>query len=146
MIEADRALAKIKSMRGVLGAYILDAGAQAKMVDSEAQIHCVEGMVYENRALNAARQKNLQICVFTQGFIEEPREILIELVDGAGHILGHDVPPALAHYNFPGAVWISDDFVVYPEPIPAEEPKLVLLPHRVNFLGPAEGVQGPIAF
>lgn len=133
-------------MKGVLGAYVLDARAQEELAAAEAKVRGAEGLTYENRALTASRRKEVQICVFTQGFIEEPREILVELVDRAGHILGHDVPPALAHQSFPGAVWIADDFVVYPEPIPTEEPRLVVLPHRVSFLGPAEGVRDPIAF
>ena len=52
-------------------------------------------------------------------------------------IYGHDVPrkcklSSSAVRN--GAIWISDDFVVYPDIIPKSEPKFVVLPRSVDFL------------
>ncbi|MDD3232879.1 MAG: hypothetical protein PHT00_01755 [Candidatus Methanomethylophilus sp.] len=139
-------LSKLRERKGVIGVFVLSEEERQELVRAEGGIITSGGMVYENRALKASTQKEAAICVFSHGFLEESRDILVEMADNEGHIYGHDVPKNMRTREFPNGVWISDDFVVYSNPIPKEEPHIVVLPQRLSFLGQDEGVSDSVAF
>ncbi len=134
----EEVLRKLKSRRGVLDAFVIDGDTRSMIEREESGIRASGGLVYENLGIDRSRGMDTHVCVFSEGFITEPRGPLVVMTDDAGTIYGHNVPmkcklSSSAVRN--GAVWISDDFVVYPDRVPRREPKFVVLPCRLDFLG-----------
>ncbi len=142
----DGVLQKLRERGGVVGAYCLTEQERAALSTAERKEPAVGGMCYDNQALLASERKEAVICVFSRGFLEEPNAILVEMMDDRGRVLGHDIPRSMRGQVFPGAIYVSDDFVVYPEPVSERAPRLVVLPQRLSFLGTEEGVSDAVAF
>ena len=130
-------LRKIRSRDGVLDAFVIDEDVLSMIEGEESNIRTSGGLVYENLGIDRSKEMDTHVCVFSKGFITDPKGPMVVMTDDTGVIYGHDVPrkcklSSSAVRN--GAVWISDDFVVYPDIIPKSEPKFVVLPRSVDFL------------
>ncbi len=133
----EEVLRKIKSHEGVRGAFVIDDSVRTMIETEESGIRTSGGFVYENLGMDRSRGMDTQVCVFSDGFITNPDSPMIVMMDEAGDIYGHNVPKnrglsSAAVRN--GAVWMADDFVIYPDRIPKSEPRFVVLPHPVDFL------------
>ena len=133
----EEVLKKIRSRDGVLDAFVIDEDVLSMIEGEESNIRTSGGLVYENLGIDRSKEMDTHVCVFSKGFITDPKGPMVVMTDDTGAIYGHDVPrkcklSSSAVRN--GAVWISDDFVVYPDIIPKSEPKFVVLPRSVDFL------------
>ena len=133
----EEVLEKIRSRDGVLDAFVIDEDVLSMIEGEESNIRTSGGLVYENLGIDRSKEMDTHVCVFSKGFITDPKGPMIVMTDDTGAIYGHNVPrkcklSSSAVRN--GAVWISDDFVVYPDIIPKSEPKFVVLPRSVDFL------------
>lgn len=133
----EEVLKKIRSRDGVLDAFVIDEDVLSMIEGEESNIRTSGGLVYENLGIDRSKEMDTHVCVFSKGFITDPKGPMVIMTDDTGTIYGHDVPrkcklSSSAVRN--GAVWISDDFVVYPDIIPKSEPKFVVLPRSVDFL------------
>lgn len=134
----EEVLRKLKSREGVLDAFVIDGDTRSMIECEESSIRTSGGLVYENLGMDRSRGMDTHVCVFSKGFITEPGGPLVVMTDDTGTIYGHNVPRKCKLSSFTvrsGAVWISDDFVVYPDIIPRCEPKFVVLPYKLDFLG-----------
>ena len=133
----EEVLKKIRSRDGVLDAFVIDEDVLSMIEGEESNIRTSGGLVYENLGIDRSKEMDTHVCVFSKGFITDPKGPMVVMTDDTGAIYGHNVPrkcklSSSAVRN--GAVWISDDFVVYPDIIPKSEPKFVVLPRNVDFL------------
>ena len=133
----EEVLKKIRSRDGVLDAFVIDEDVLSMIEGEESNIRTSGGLVYENLGIDRSKEMDTHVCVFSKGFITDPKGPMVVMTDDTGAIYGHNVPrkcklSSSAVRN--GAVWISDDFVVYPDIIPKSEPKFVVLPRSVDFL------------
>lgn len=142
----NKVLNKVLAQEGVHDVFILDDATNIRMELEESK-NMGFGCVYENQALVESRKRDLRICVFSDGFLETPTEMMTVLTDCTGEIYGHDVPAAMPRSKLrEGGVWVSSSFVMYADPIPKSELKFVVKPHGVSFIGPQEGVCDVIAY
>lgn len=142
----DRVMDKVLAQKGVHSVFILDDATNIRMELEESK-HVGIGSAYENRGLIESRNRELRICVFSDGFLEAPTEMMTVLIDSAGRIFGHDVPEGMPRSKIrEGGFWVSSYFVMYADSIPTSELKFVVVPHSVNFIGEAEGVRDVIAY
>lgn len=141
-------LSKILSQPTVTAAFVIDGETALRIEYEESRIKVTGGFTYENQAVEEGRHADLEVCVFSEGFLSDPDDVTLVMEDSAGQICGHDVPK-FAHASKivrEGAVWVSSDFVVYPDVKLVSEPKFVLMAKHVNFLGPEEGVSRATCF
>ncbi len=133
----EEVLKKIKSHEGVRDAFVIDDSVRAMIETEESEIRTSGGFAYENLGIDRSRGMDTQVCVFSDGFITNPDGPMVVMMDDAGDIYGHSVPRNGGLSSAAvrqGAVWMADDFVIYPDRIPKSEPRFVVLPHPVDFL------------
>ncbi|MBP6021163.1 MAG: hypothetical protein KA502_01060 [Candidatus Methanomethylophilaceae archaeon] len=127
---------------------ILDGDALDDLKAEEECVQATGGMEYENRALRDCFGKDAVICLFCDGFLEEPHEITIAMEDSSGNRIGHDVPKCMmAEYETrKDAVWIASNFLVYPNIRQMSEAKVVILPQSLRLLDGIAGVSDVVSF
>jgi hypothetical protein len=105
-------------------------------------------MVYENRALDDCYLKDVLMCIFCKGLVEEQKEISMVMMDDFGNITGNDIPPCLRseYQGRKDLIWISDNFVIYTRAKQLSESRIVLLSRKFYALESVEGVSDPICF
>ncbi|AGI48108.1 hypothetical protein TALC_01119 [Thermoplasmatales archaeon BRNA1] len=146
-MKEDGALQKLRSNPRVIGAYVLDRRTRLKLMLGETGITASGGIAYENKGLDGVRNSDVVFCVFSKGVIYQPTEFTLAMADSEGIVYGHDVPKMMPRESIrDNGVWITDDFIVYPDILPKEQPKFVLYPHFFDVIGPAEGIKTAAAF
>lgn len=132
----------------IAGVLILDNYVLENLKAEEEAVRTTGGMDYENRALRECFGKDAVICLFCNGFLEEPQEITITMEDSSGNRIGHDVPKCMmAEYEArKDAVWIASNFLVYPNVRQMSEAKVVILPRRLRLLDGVSGLSDVISF
>ncbi len=145
-MQFNRALNKILAQEGVYDVFIMDANVSIRMELEESK-NGGFGCIYENRGLVESRSRDLKVCVFSEGFLETPTEMMSVMTDSTGTIYGHDVPHSMPRSKVrDGGVWVTSTFVMYPDIIPKSELKFVVVPHSLSFIGENEGVKDVIAY
>ena len=145
-MQFNKALNKILAQEGVYDVFVMDGAASVRMELEESK-NTGLGCKYENRGLVESRNRDLRVCVFSEGFLETPTEMMTVMTDDTGEIYGHDVPYAMSRSKIrDGGVWVTSTFVMYPDIIPKSELRFVVIPHGLKFLGEQEGVKDVIAY
>lgn len=145
-MSLEQVLSKLKENPRVIGAFVMKQRHRLMVEVEESRVRATGGITYENRGLENFRTKELAVCVFSRGFLESPTEIMLTLEDDEGTVCGELVPRGMREaYNDRGGVWVTDDFVVYPEVIPTSDPHFVIVPHGMS-IGEEQGVKDVSAF
>ena len=139
---------KLKRIDGVVQVEILDQENMLDLRKEENNIILSSGMRYEDRALLECCKKDVILCLFCDGFLEESDDITMIMSDNLGNILGNDVPACrMKEYSErKDVIWISDNFVVYPQVQSWSDPAIVILPRKFRFLDSEKDVKDAISF
>ncbi|MFA6805465.1 MAG: hypothetical protein WCQ23_05240 [Candidatus Methanomethylophilaceae archaeon] len=138
----------LADLNGVSAFCYLDNETFQEIKRSEEGVVASGGMVYENRALDDCYLKDVLMCIFCKGLVEEQKEISMVMMDDFGNITGNDVPPCLRseYQGRKDLIWISDNFVIYTRAKQLSESRIVLLSRKFYALESVEGVSDPICF
>ncbi|MDR0524016.1 MAG: hypothetical protein LBG62_06325 [Candidatus Methanoplasma sp.] len=146
MAGVEDVLSVLRSMDGVAAAFLLDGAALDAAVAEERVAGTISGMPMENRALDECVRREVRVCLFCTGAFGDAEGRVLVMEDGDGNVLGHDVIGGRgAEADFgEDALWLSDDFVVFPGRRSAGGVRMVMLPRRVSSIGRAEGAGDPV--
>ena len=88
----EEVLKKIRSRDGVLDAFVIDEDVLSMIEGEESNIRTSGGLVYENLGIDRSKEMDTHVCVFSKGFITDPKGPMVVMTDDTGAIYGHDVP------------------------------------------------------
>jgi hypothetical protein len=131
----------------VKAAFVLEGEFYRKVIAEERSVtECAFGMPFVNRALDEVLKRNVAVCLFASGNLENIEEHIMIMEDKHGNIVGHDVPKCMVddYKDNPDIVWLSEDFAIYPDRMDLWEAAMVLLPNKVSSIGKNEGVEDAI--
>lgn len=112
----ERVLEGLRAEKGVVSAELMDDEISYEVDCSERNIKTQAGMEFRNEGYLEAMKRNVRICMFCTGDLEIPRTPSVFYMTEDGTVMGHEVMPHemeeyLARDDL---VWVSDDFVMYP--------------------------------
>jgi hypothetical protein len=145
-MSIETIIKKLRSAEGVAEAFVLEGEILNTVLDEEGSIDTSIGMPLDNRALAECIRKNTILCLFCGYSFEPPSEHVMIMEDGNGNIVGHDIPIGSKDdpINDPDAVWLSEDFVMFPSLMTCDDMKVVMLPQKINTINETDGAKGPI--
>ncbi len=120
----------LKTVEGVLDAFEMDDGVSRDVWDTERVVRTRMDTGYRNDGYEAAMGRAHRICVFyDQTYIFGKRSIL-KLMTSDGTVMGTNVAPGeMDEFRARDDVlWVSEDFVVFPNVVGTGEEAFVLLP------------------
>jgi hypothetical protein len=145
-MSLETIIKKIRATEGVVDVFVLEGDVLDKVLDEEGNVDTSIGMPLENRALEECIKKNTKVCVFCGYSFEQPTEHVMIMEDGNGNIVGHDIPIGSKDdpVSDPDAVWLSEDFVMFPGLMTADEVKVVMLPQKISTVNETDGAKDPM--
>lgn len=69
----EEVLKKIRSRDGVLDAFVIDEDVLSMIEGEESNIRTSGGLVYENLGIDRSKEMDTHVCVFSKGFITDPK-------------------------------------------------------------------------
>ena len=137
----------VRGTTGVIDIMVMDDDTSMSVMDIEHSVKTRTDHDYQNVGYDIAMKKTYRICVFfSQGYLFEKRSVL-KLMTSDGTIMGTNLrPEEIPEYRKrTDVIWISDDFVVFPNIVGKGEESFVLYPAEVPEISEsAPGCIGPI--
>lgn len=130
METVQRVIDYLKTVKGVLDAFDMDDEVSRDVWDTEKVVRTRMDTGYRNDGYNAAMERGHRVCVFyDETYIFGKRSIL-KLMASDGTVMGTNVAPSeMEEFRARDDVlWVSEDFVVFPNVIGSGEEAFVLLP------------------
>ena len=129
----------LTALDGVIAAEQLDGEAMKVVTGIETSIRTVSGgMRIENRGILDCAGMSRNYVLFCGSGFPRPEQVTMEMVDDAGEVVGHDVPPCMvdAFRSRDDVIWMSDGFVLYPGLVCDRDVRMVMLSSRMKVSGP----------
>ena len=129
----------LTALDGVIAAEQLDDEAMKVVTRIETSIRTVSGgMRIENRGILDCAGMSRNYVLFCGSGFPRPEQVTMEMVDDAGEVVGHDVPPCMvaAFRSRDDVIWMSDGFVLYPGLVCDRDVRMVMLSSRMKVSGP----------
>ncbi len=120
----------LRTVKGVLDVFEMDDGVSRDVWDTEKAVRTKMDTGYRNDGYNVAMERAHRVCVFyDQTYIFGKRSIL-KLMTSDGTVMGTNVMPSeMDEFRARDDVlWVSEDFVVFPDVVGSGEEAFVLLP------------------
>lgn len=129
----------LTALDGVIATEQLDGEAMKVVTGIETSIRTVSGgMRIENRGILDCAGMSRNYVLFCGSGFPRPEQVTMEMVDDAGEVVGHDVPPCMvdAFRSRDDVIWMSDGFVLYPGLVCDRDVRMVMLSSRMKVSGP----------
>ena len=129
----------LTALDGVIATEQLDDEAMRVVTGIETSIRTVSGgMRIENRGILDCAGMSRNYVLFCGSGFPRPEQVTMEMVDDAGEVVGHDVPPCMvdAFRSRDDVIWMSDGFVLYPGLVCDRDVRMVMLSSRMKVSGP----------
>ena len=129
----------LTALDGVIATEQLDDEAMKVVTGIETSIRTVSGgMRIENRGILDCAGMSRNYVLFCGSGFPRPEQATMEMVDDAGEVVGHDVPPCMvdAFRSRDDVIWMSDGFVLYPGLVCDRDVRMVMLSSRMKVSGP----------
>ena len=135
MIGEGEFVAAVEGMCGVVQVTRLSSAVVREAVSIEESIRVVSGgLRMDNAGVHACASREMVFAVVCDSDFLRPDTITMELVDDDGVVIGHDVPRSMrdALRDRQDLVWLSEDFVMFPDRIGMRDARLVMHASRLD--------------
>lgn len=141
-MSIDPFIEALRSRSDVYGVYPLDDPTMEQVTDVESHLEG-KGYVLDNQAVKDLNERSIRYVVFSKGFLEEPKGHIIEFIDMAYGLCGHDVIPGKTEDVPENAIWASKSLVIYPDKLSDKGVSMVFNSYPISFI---EGVDDAVAY
>lgn len=142
-------IALLSGMEGVVRVEPMDERLVGEVLGTEASVCVVSGgMRLENRGAYDCASMGSMFVMFCDTRFPRPEVVTMEMVDEAGELIGHDVPPCMAEHfrRREDVFWMSDCFVLYPARFGTGEVRMVMLSSGLRVPGAPEKVSARVFY
>jgi len=124
----------ILTVSGVLDAYEMDDEVSRSVFDVEKSVRTRTNNDYKNIGYDIAMERKHRICVFYDDTYIFGKRSILKLMDSEGTIMGTSLlPEEIPEYQErDDVIWVSEDFVVFPEITGKGEEAFVLFPFEIH--------------
>jgi hypothetical protein len=137
----------LEAIPGVVEACYLDRGLREDVRDAESMAEengAAGGLIpFVNEGVweSLRRDECFMLVVRSQTLLLEPQQGVVNLVDGTGKIIGEYLTGERRQKaREEGAIFLSDDFVIYPDSAPQGPPRFILPPLPFHELDGVSGI------
>jgi len=129
-LRIEEAIALLRGLQGVRGAFLLSDDDRAKCDDLETQRAAFGPFVVENAGVAEALARPHTICLIKDLLFRQPPKPTVILVDADGHIVGREVLPSEDRAALRGerAIFLGRDFVIFAERGRGRDARILLPP------------------
>jgi len=141
-MDAHAAISKILSeVEGAVDAVVFDENLADRIRDEEETVKSMAGPDVINKAYTETYNRSVKICVFCDRKISTHDGSSLTLEDPEGHIMGMTLTKSMIeeYKDRQDVLWISDDFIMFPE-VPARGgERFILHPMKFPILDEKDG-------
>ena len=129
-------LDKLGDMEGIVSAVPMDDDIIEIIAEEECSVTSMTGIEVVNQAYKDVMTRNNKICIFCSGTLPREETSTMLLEDEEGHVMGAMLPPSkIPEYQGRNdVVWVSEDFIIFPNVQGVGKEKFVLLPMKFDAL------------
>ncbi|HKM09470.1 MAG TPA: hypothetical protein VJX93_03150 [Candidatus Methanomethylophilaceae archaeon] len=140
--SSDKISTILKKHKGVLKVEVPEKDFISLLADDDMSVDTSFGMPIENRAMRDCLSTDLVLCLYADLAFEKPNDRTMMITDAKGNIVGHDIPRSqIDEYRIrTDLVWLSDDFVLYPNIGMTDEMTFVMLSQEYHGFSEEDGV------
>lgn len=122
------------TVNGVLDAYEMDDEVSKSVFDVEKSVRTRTNNDYKNIGYDIAMERKHRICVFYDDTYIFGKRSILKLMTSDGTIMGTNLTPdEIPEYKKrDDVIWISEDFVVFPNIVGKGEEAFVLYPFEIH--------------
>lgn len=138
----------LKRHDGVVRVEIPDRVFLCTLVEDDMCVDTSFGMMIENKAIKACLSCDFVLCVYANMSFEKSENTVMVMQDSKGNVFGHDIPRSQIK-DYEGredVIWLSDDFILYPNADVGEDTMLVMLPQKYERFTQDDGVSEALIF
>lgn len=138
----------LREHNGVLKVVIPDRDFLSVLEEDDLCVDTSFGMPIDNKAMDACLSCDFVLCVYADTSFEQPSDKIMMMQDTSGNIVGHDIAQSQMdeYQGREDLIWLSEDFVVYPNVEMSEDIILVMLPQIYNGFSEEDGVAEAVIF
>lgn len=141
-MEVGAAISKILGeVEGAVDAVVFDDDIAAIIKREEETVRSQVGVDVINRAYEETYKRKVRICIFCDRKISTHDDSSLTLEDPEGNVLGMILPPSkISEYqDRSDVIWVSDDFIMFPDIPPMGGERFVLHPMGFSTLKKEDG-------
>ncbi len=119
MAKMSDVVARLKEMKGTIHVFPLSDSCRSKIVDIEKDIKATLGIPVINMGVEKCLERKYVVCIIKKASFRPPPEPTVMLLSDDGIVLGEEVLPnrmkEFLATNKEEIIWLSEEFVMYPE-------------------------------
>lgn len=123
----------VKTVKGVLDAYEMDDVISDDIWAIEKSVRTTLNNDYKNIGYDVAMERNHRICIFYDDTYIFGKRSILKLMTSDGTIMGTNISPddADQYRGRDDVIWVSEDFIVFPNVVGKGEESFVLFPFEI---------------
>jgi hypothetical protein len=147
-MSVEAIIESLSKHRGVRQIVLIDEELINVIKDEESQVVGALGMPIENEAMLECLSKEIKLCIYCDYSFEHPDDSIMFMKDGEGNIVGQDVAECKKSQfeEKEGLIWLSEDFVLYPNADMGSEVRMVMVSQRYHGFSEEDGVSEALLF
>jgi len=134
-------LEKLTCTQGIVHAIQMDQDISNLIAAEEESVRSMTGIDVVNKAYKMAMDKDVRICIFCDKTLPREETSTMLLEDSVGNVMGAMLPPCKIHEykDRKDVIWVSEDFIIFPEVQGVGKERFVLLPMHYDGLDEKDG-------
>ncbi len=138
----------LKKHKGVQKVEPLDNDIIDKIKEEDLSVGTSFGMAIDNQALYDCFSKDFVLCVYANYSFQHSVNSTMMMKDSNGNVVGHDISEVQIkeYQDKEDLVWLSDNFVLYPNVDMNEDLRLVMMPQEYRGFSYEDGVSEATIF
>lgn len=134
MDVVDRVLGYVKTVTGVLDAFVMDDGTSKAVLEIERSVRTQTNSDYKNLGYEEAIKRQFRICIFYDDTYIFGKRSILKLISADGTVMGTNlVPEEIELYRGrDDVIWVSEDFIMFTNVVGNGEESFVLLPFPIE--------------
>lgn len=144
MSLVDEVLAYMRSVKGVVDIVEMDDDISSRVWDIEKTVKTKSKTDYQNVGYDIVMEMDHRFCVFYDGGYMFQKRARLKLVDSYGKVMGTNLfkDEIESYRTRDDVIWVSEDFVVFPQIMGEGEEAFVLCPYEIAEI--SENVSGVV--
>ena len=130
----EKALEYLKTVDGVLDAFVMDDDISNKIWDIERSVTTTIDSDYKNVGYDMAMERGHRICLFYDDTYIFGIRSKLKLMSSDGTVMGFTLhPDEIEQYKGKDdIIWVSEDFIVFPDIVGSGDEVFVLYPSEIH--------------
>ena len=124
----------LRTVKGVIDAYEIDGALSYDLMYVEKSVKTRNGSGYKNVGYDEAMKRKHRVCIFYDDTYIFGKRSILKLMTSDGTIMGTNISPddADQYLGRDDVIWVSEDFIVFPDVVGGGEEVFVLYPSEIH--------------